>query len=461
MTAGSDGFEPVAELEVDPAAGVVYEHGWQSWSPAGVYPVGLGRSPRPARDIWQTMAFRPERPAPDVGFQAEGLLAVRGEPDGPVDVVAAVDPTAGVPTVRARLEGARLLVEADGPVTLRRAEADLPATLGAWAEDAARAAGVARPAPIEPGWCSWYCYWNEVTERDVVDELATIDALDLPVATVQVDDGWQAGIGDWTETSHRFESMADLADRIAQTGRRAGIWTAPFLVGARSRLAAEHPDWLVGGAVAAEHHWDQRIGVLDVTHPAAAEHLHDVFATLAGWGYGYFKVDFLYAGAMVGGRHAEADPVAAYREGMRIVRDAIGPEAVLLGCGAPLLPSLGLVDAMRVSPDVDPASEPADGDISQPGMRSALQAGRARAFLHDRWWVNDPDCVVVRPEVERRDEWAAHCEALGGLAVSSDFLGRLDAHGLELTRRLLRPSRSSPATWEPDGPEQGRIVPPA
>ena len=31
---------------------------------------------------------------------------------------------------------------------------------------------------------------------------------------------------------------------------------------------------------------------------------------------------------------------------------AIGAEAVLLGCGAPILPSVGGVDAMRVGPDI-------------------------------------------------------------------------------------------------------------
>ena len=42
----------------------VYEHGWQSWSPAGVYPGDVAHSPRPQKPIWQATAFRPEVPAP-------------------------------------------------------------------------------------------------------------------------------------------------------------------------------------------------------------------------------------------------------------------------------------------------------------------------------------------------------------------------------------------------------------
>ena len=44
----------------------------------------------------------------------------------------------------------------------------------------------------------------------------------------------------------------------------------------------------------------------------------------------------------------------AYRSGIELIREAIGEDAYLLGCGAPLLPSSGLFDAMRVSPDTAP-----------------------------------------------------------------------------------------------------------
>jgi alpha-galactosidase len=120
-----------------------------------------------------------------------------------------------------------------------------------------------------------------------------------------------------------------------------------------------------------------------------------------------------------------------------LIRDAAGERSTLLGCGAPLLPSIGLVDAMRVSPDVAPQFDPPDGDVSQPSMRGALLAGRARAFQHARLWVNDPDCLLARPGVERREAWAEHVEAHGGLVVSGDPLRALDDWGLETTRRLL------------------------
>ena len=451
-------FRDVAAIP-DPAGCRIYEHGWQSWSPAGLYPA-TATTPRPAREVWQTMAFRPGRPAPTTGGQGEGLLAVV-DVAGRATVVSAVDPLREVPSIRTRVEGDRLVVSADGDVDLREDDRGLLAGLEHWADAAAVSAGGPPVRSLPTGWCSWYCYWTGVTEADVLSNLAAFDERGLDLGVVQVDDGHQSGIGDWLTRSASFGPLADLAAAVTATGRRAGIWTAPFLVGADSELARKHPDWLVRGAVAAERHWDQQVGVLDVTHPQAREHLAEVYRSLSADGFGYHKVDFLYAGAMDGGRYEDASPLAAYRLGMQVIREAIGPDSVLVGCGAPLLPSIGLVDAMRISPDVDPSWAPPDDDISQPGMRSALANGRARSWQNNRLWVNDPDCVLARPAVAHRRTWAEHVDAMGGLVVVSDPVADLDDEGLELVRRLLQPTNPSRRTsWRPDaGDDSGAAVP--
>lgn len=93
----------------------VYEHCWQSWSPTGLCPA-VATTPRPARGIWQTMAFRPGRAAPATGAQGEGLLAV-------VDA-----------------SGAATIVSADGDVHVRATDAELLTALEQWADTAAAAA---------------------------------------------------------------------------------------------------------------------------------------------------------------------------------------------------------------------------------------------------------------------------------------------------------------------------------
>src|SRR5688500_18014524 len=108
------GFEAVAEVRGDLRRAHVYEHGWQSWSPAGLYRA-TASSPRPVDRVRLTMSYRAEKPPPPGGFQAEGLLAVV-TPEGPVRLWAAPDPTREVPTIRARAEADRLVISADGPV---------------------------------------------------------------------------------------------------------------------------------------------------------------------------------------------------------------------------------------------------------------------------------------------------------------------------------------------------------
>jgi len=68
----------------------------------------------------------------------------------------------------------------------------------------------------------------------------------------------------------------------------------------------------------------------------------------------------------------------------------------------------------------------------------------ARAWQLGRFWVNDPDCLLVRPGVQRRSDWAALVERYGALRSSGDGLRELDGWGLETTRRLLRPARTGP-----------------
>jgi alpha-galactosidase len=418
----------IAELP-DAAGARVYAEGWQSWSPAGTYDVHAD-SPRPNDRRAQTMGWRSDKPLPPTGLQGEGLLAVELA-NGEVRLWHAPDPTIEVPSLRAKLVGDALLVSADGAAVELEASGSLDQAL----RQAGERLGPERVAEIGPGWCSWYYHFSEVQAADIVSAVDAAIRLELPIETFQIDDGYEDGIGDWLEPSKRFGSVADTVAAIRAAGRRAGIWTAPFLVGDRSRLARVHPDWLVGDCDAGEN-WDQRLRVLDVTHPDAAEHLEAVFAALTALGIDYHKLDFMYAGALPGRRREDVSPLAAYREGLRIIRRGSGEDATLVGCGAPLLPSIGLVDAMRIGPDVLP--EPGRGDDDVRGaIRKALQVTSARAWMNGRLWMSDPDCLVARPGIPERETWAAHVRAYGGLVVSSDRLEELDELGLELTRRAM------------------------
>ncbi|MFJ8590833.1 glycoside hydrolase family 36 protein [Streptomyces sp. NPDC093598] len=429
-------FTPVASVPVDPRRARVHEEGWQSWSPSGAY--ALDATPhRPTNANWATVCYRPGVTVPAAAFQGEGLLPLDPGDGSPVRLWAAAEPTREVPSIRLAIGDGRVAeISADGPVK-EWTGPDIQSVLGDWAVGL----GLDAPRPAPTVWCSWYEYFTAVTEDDIHENLRAMDTLDLPVDVVQIDDGYQRALGDWLILSGRFRSRAAIAEKIHSRGRRAGIWTAPFLVDPASDLAAGHPDWLVrdtaGGFAHAGRNWGHDLRVLDTTHPDAAAYLTEVFTTLRAEGYDYFKTDFLYAGALDGVRHADVDALTAYRTGIGLIRAAIGADAYLLGCGAPVLPSLGLFDAMRVSPDTAPHRRPEAGDHSQPGQDPAEFTGAARQWQHNRLWINDPDCLMARPAVETREQWAAHVESTGGLMASSDRLLSLDQWGVETTRRLL------------------------
>jgi alpha-galactosidase len=441
-------MEQLARVPVDPGSAVVYEHGWQSWSPTYAY--RLGEVPaRPVSEARRVGNYRPDRDHPASLYAGEGVLAVDpGTGDG-VHVFGAPSPEGPIPSVQAVADGDEVVVSADGPVdSLVVPGASLEEALARWGDGFSERAGVGAVRAAPTAWCSWYHYFTNVTQDDVLENLEAIDDLDLDVEVVQIDDGYQSEMGDWLTLSDRFSSLADIVGRIRSHGRGAGIWVAPFFVGERSRTFAEHPEWLIGGADPGTG-WDQQLRALDVTHPGAEAYLREVFGTLRGLGIDYFKIDFLFAGAMDGRRAQPTDGVEAYRHGLRVIRESIGEDAYLLGCGAPMLPSVGLLDAMRVGPDISHRYEPEDGDLSQPSQRAATRNTRWRAWQHGRFWVADPDCLIAGTHVERREEWAGIVERHGGLRSSSDRLRGLDDWGLETTRRLIRPISAEPFVTSP------------
>lgn len=445
---GAGRFESTARITVDSSRATVFENGWSSFSPSAFYPV-TATSPRARSALWQMTSYRPGRPGPATGFQGEGLLGLDAG-DGGVHLFAASNSAETCPSIRLEAVGDSALISSDGPIEhfTDRGAGGLEGALARWAERYAARQGIQVSPEYPTVWCPWYEYFTNLTEADMYENIDAIDEFALPVDVVGVDDAFQKEIGDWLELSDRFSSLPELVDRIHGSGRRAGVWIAPLWVGQRSRLFREHPDWLVrdeaGGPTWAGHNWDQDLYALDVTHPGAMAHLCEVFETWRGHGFDYFKVDFLFAGAIEGRRTEDITALGHYRLALESIREAVGPDATVLGCGAPLLPSVGLVDGMRVSCDVDARYEPVGGDISQPSQAGAVLSGRSRAFMHGRFWHNDPDCIIARPEVERREEWAEHIEQWSGVRAASDRIRGLDAWGLQTTRRLLTRSTLRP-----------------
>ena len=246
-------------------------------------------------------------------------------------------------------------------------------------------------------WCSWYSLYYAIDEprlHRIFKELG-----DLPFDVLQVDDGWQMDIGDW-QANRKFPSgMKALAEKIKSTGRRAGLWLAPLIATRSSQLFREHSEWFLrresGQFVSAGFNWGERLYALDTTRPDVTSWLVALMKQVRTWGFDYIKLDFLYGGALMGKRFKDMPREAAYRECLQTLREAMGADAFFLTCGTPIIPAIGICDAMRIGPDVAYHWEKYHDayllyNPTIPGTRNAIRTTVHRLWLKPLLHI-DPD----------------------------------------------------------------------
>lgn len=335
-----------------------------------------------------------------------------------------------------------------------------------WARIVAAASPTPPRVPGEPltGWCSWYNLYATITEENILEHLQDAAAMahqeKLPMRIFQIDDGFTPEMGDWLLVKPQFpRGMKPLLDEIRAAGFIPGLWIAPFMVGNRSRLYQEHPDWVVmdratGGPLVqmqfyAEFRWHKRSEeyyILDTTHPEAFAYLRQVFRTWRHeWGCGYFKTDFMHFGSEHGPDRAQwhtpgSTRLEIWRRTAEMIRAEIG-EALWLGCGCPLWVPVGLVDGMRIGRDV--------GVTWQEGLRaqSLIWNQAVRNFANPILWQSDPDCILLRERFHHLADAEIRSLALyaglsGGVMMTSDQLSELPPERVGLWRWLLREAQS-------------------
>ncbi len=290
-----------------------------------------------------------------------------------------------------------------------------------------------RLAPSPRLWSSWYSYYEDITEAELRTTLDTVGS--WPVDVFQVDDGWQQAVGDWEANNDFPSGMADLATRIQAAGVRPGLWIAPFIAWPSSRLFQEHPDWFVAGddgsPLPVGHNWRDWYYALDLSRDDVLDHIAQVIATACGWGFSLLKLDFLFAGAVPGIRHAAMPREAMYRRAVDRIRQAAGDGTYLLACGAPIMASVGVFDAIRISSDVspfwdNPVLTEVVGATSEVSTRGAIATSLHRLWLREVI-ATDPDVVFFRTRYNLMD--ASQRRDLQDLAVLAGFRGTSDPPG--------------------------------
>ncbi len=456
-------------------------HGWQSWSQSGPRDLDPRGEPAFPSGPWLRGMHHAQGALPadrDGWHESDGVTVVGASPAGPACLVGVLERgrAFGVIHARRRRDAVDLEVELCLDAVLQPGErrelesvrialgVDASRLLEEHAEAHGRLADARVARPFVSGWCSWYHFFHGVREEDVRRNLEALSAARdaLPVELVQIDDGYQRAVGDWLETGPAFPSgLAPLAAEIAAAGFTPGIWTAPFCAVPESAFFRDHPDWLLRrggepfrGLLHPAWSRDGSVYVLDPSRDDVAAHLEETARELVARGFRYLKLDFLYTAAMRADAHdAGLGRAARLRRGLEALRRGAGDEVFLLGCGCPLGAAVGVVDGMRIGPDVAPHWLPAGAVIpgleaTAPSTRSAVRNVMARVWMHRRLWLNDPDCLLAR----RRDSQLSAAErrslataiaATGGMALFSDDLASLDPADRALLAATLAAAREA------------------
>ena len=322
--------------------------------------------------------------------------------------------------------------------------------------------------PLPPsGLCTWYYYYQHITDREVRLNTDWISAnlKSYGAKYVQIDDGWQAlsasgrkGSRDWTGFDPNFEGgMADLAAYIKSKGLVPGIWIAPHGQ-SNAEVVKNYPGVFIlkPDGTSPSKTWEGD-WLLDPTSGAGRKYFHDLFSTMHGWGYEYFKIDGQPIVVEEYDKHSEfmAVPGGAadslYRITLDIVRDAIGNESYLLGCWGLPVEGAGIMDGSRTGGDVV---------LGWDGFFTALDPTMESYWQHNIVWYTDPDVMLLRQPltIEQARVWATLQGLTGQALMSSDRLTDLSAERVDMMRKVypatdirpldLFPSEARKRIWD-------------
>ena len=299
------------------------------------------------------------------------------------------------------------------------------------------------------GYTSWYNYYQNISEDIILRDLEAISKKTDKVNTFQIDDGYQTAVGDWLSINKtKFPNgLKPIVEKIHAKGWQAGLWLAPFGAQKGSKLACEHPDWLVKGKngkpVMVGANWGGFYAI-DIDNADARAYIKNVFDTvLNDWGFDLVKLDFLYATAVVP-LHNKTRGQLAY-ESIDFLRECVGNKQIL-GCGVQQMPCFGKVEYMRIGADMALSWKhnffrnlTHREDVSTP---NAIHNSVYRRCLNGRAFLCDPDVFLLRRSnikftFEQQKVLAKFIKLFGSVLFMSDNVDEYDDEQLAVFNDTL------------------------
>jgi alpha-galactosidase len=299
------------------------------------------------------------------------------------------------------------------------------------------------------GYTSWYNYYRNINKEIMLRDLDGLDVCKDEVSIFQIDDGYQITTGDW-ETNEKFpEGLRPIVDKIHEKGYKAGLWIAPFNASKKSSIYKNHKDWLIqkdGKPLFSVFNVDGGWYTMDIYNEEAREYIKSIFKrTFEEWDFDMVKLDFLYSQAMFP-RNNKTRSEIMY-EAIEFLRECVG-DKLILGCGVPLAPCFGVVDACRIGCDVSPNYKGGlinNTKFSQEivNAQNAVTNSMFRRHLNGKAFVNDPDVFFLRDVnikyTEQQKRLVGFINNLfGDVLFVSDNVGEFSPEKVELLKKFFK-----------------------
>ena len=299
------------------------------------------------------------------------------------------------------------------------------------------------------GYTTWYNYYQNITEDIVTTDLESLSKVNSKIDIFQIDDGYQTAVGDWLSIdSKKFPNgMKYVADKIHEKGMKAGLWLAPLGAQIKSKVAKEHPDWLIrdeyGKKLLCGLNWSGFYG-LDIEKEEVREYVRNFFnVVLNEWGYDMVKLDFLYAASVIPRNGKSRGQLMC--EAMDFIRECVG-DKLILGCGVPLAPAFGKVDYCRIGADIGLEWSKFKVHLEDVSTRTTLWNTIFRRGLNGRAFVNDPDVFLLRDNnmtmgFTQRKISATVNHIFGSLLFTSDNVGDYNREKMDVLLSIFNNSQ--------------------
>lgn len=303
------------------------------------------------------------------------------------------------------------------------------------------------------GYTSWYNYYQNIDEKIILRDLEGLQRAGDEANIFQIDDGFETMVGDWTIDEEKFPNgLMPIVEKIHTQGLKAGLWLAPFAAQFKANIVKEHPEWLVkdkkGKPLISGIAW-MGFYALDFELEDVRQYIRDLFKRVfEEWGFDMVKLDFLYCAAIYPRNGKTRGQLMC--EAMDFLRECCG-DRLILGCGVPLGPAFGIVDACRIGCDAENSFKDkyyvklTNQEIVS--THNSMINSVFRRHLNGRIFANDPDVFFLRDggmkpakyTLEQKKLLAKVNNMFGSVLFVSDDVGEYPEEMVTLLKQSYTP----------------------